>query len=204
MGVTITSNLSWLPHITSLCNKTRRLVGMVYRKFYQHSDSRTLLKLYLSMIIRPHIEYASPAWDPYHKTEIEAIESVQKFALKMCLKSWSSNYYWKPDYHGNTQSEKISTEFESPIQDYQQAQCHIAIIIQIHQQFKRIKVSYSNRGIKANAVCIPHATTTAYQQSFYPKTLSVWNSLPEGVTSCYSTSITGFKCHLKQSNLQNN
>ena len=89
--MTITSNLSWLPHITSLCNKTRRLVGMVYKKFYQHSDSRTLLKLYLS-IIRPHIEYASPVWDPYHKTEIEAIESVQKFALKMCLKSWSSNY----------------------------------------------------------------------------------------------------------------
>ena len=90
LGVTITSNLSWLPHITSLCNKTRRLVGMVYRKFYQHSDSRTLLKLYLS-IIRPHIEYASPVWDPYHKTEIEAIESVQKFALKKCLKSWNSN-----------------------------------------------------------------------------------------------------------------
>ena len=91
LGVTITSNLSWLPHITSLCNKTRRLVGMIYRKLYQHSDSRTLLKLYLS-IIRPHVEYASPVWDPHHKTEIEAIESVQKFALKMCLKSWSSNY----------------------------------------------------------------------------------------------------------------
>ena len=31
LGVTITSNLSWLPHITSLCNKSRRLVGMIYR-----------------------------------------------------------------------------------------------------------------------------------------------------------------------------
>jgi hypothetical protein len=40
----------------------------------------------------PHIEYASPVWDPYHKTEIEAIESVQKFALRMCLKSWSTDY----------------------------------------------------------------------------------------------------------------
>ena len=64
---------------------------MIYRKFYQHFDTHTLLKLYLS-IIRPHLEYASPVWDPYHKTEIEAIENVQKFALKMCLKSWSTNY----------------------------------------------------------------------------------------------------------------
>ena len=46
------------------------------------------------------------------------------------------------------------------------------------------KIPYRNRGINANTVCIPHATTTAYQQSFYPKTLSVWNSLPEGVTRC--------------------
>jgi hypothetical protein len=87
LGVTIIY-LSWLPHITSICSKTRRLVGMIYRRFYQHSDTR---KLYLS-IIRPHIKYASPVWDPYHKTEIEAIESVQKFALRMCLKSWSTDY----------------------------------------------------------------------------------------------------------------
>ena len=75
----------------TLCNKTRKLVGMIYRRFYQHSDRHTLLKLYLT-IIRPNLEYASPVWDPYHKTEIEAMESVQRFALKMCLKSWNTDY----------------------------------------------------------------------------------------------------------------
>ena len=196
LGVTITSNLSWLPHITSLCNKTRRLVGMVYRKFYQHSDSRTLLKLYLS-IIRPHIEYASPVWDPYHKTEIEAIESVQKFALKMCLKSWSSNY------------EQLLLEARLPTLKVRSELSlgHLYKIINKLTYYPeppiiQRKIPYRNRGINANTVCIPHATTTAYQQSFYPKTLTMWNSLPEGVTSC--TSITGFKRHLKQSNLQIN
>jgi hypothetical protein len=38
------------------------------------------------------------------------------------------------------------------------------------------KAPYSSRGINANTVCVPHANTTAYQQSFYPKTLCVWNS----------------------------
>ena len=75
LGMTITSDLSWLPHITSLCNKTRKLVGMIYRRFYLHSDTHTLLKLYLT-IIRPHLEYASPMWDPYHKIDIEVMESV--------------------------------------------------------------------------------------------------------------------------------
>ena len=99
-------------------------------KFYQHSDSRTLLD-YLSIICRPHIEYASPV-SYYHKTEIEATGSIQKFALKMCLKSWSSNY------------EQLLLEARLPslkarsalslshlyIQDYQLTSSYI---IQIHQ-----------------------------------------------------------------------
>ena len=147
-------------------------------------------------IIRPHVEYASPVWDPHHKTEIEAIESVQKFALKMCLKSWSSNY------------EQLLLQLEARLPSLRVRRS--ALMSHLYKIINKLtyypdppiiqrKVPYSNRGINANTVCIPHANTTAYQQSFYPKTLSVWNSLPEGVTSC--TSITGFKCHLKQSNL---
>ena len=90
----ITSNLSCLPHITSLCNKARKEVGgMIYRRFNQHSDSHnyiynyyTLLKLYLTIILsHDHISnmHHHAVWDPYHKTEVEPIESVQKFALRM-------------------------------------------------------------------------------------------------------------------------
>ena len=59
LGVIITNTLSWQPHITSICKKTRRLIGMMYRNLYEHSSSDTLLKLYLTTI-RPHLEYASP------------------------------------------------------------------------------------------------------------------------------------------------
>ena len=38
------------------------------------------------------LEYASPVWDPFHKGEIEETENVQKFALRMCLKSWDMDY----------------------------------------------------------------------------------------------------------------
>ena len=64
LGV-ISHNLSWKPHIlTTICNKTRRLIGMIlYRKFYGYSNPVTLLKLYLA-IIRPNLEYASSVWDP--------------------------------------------------------------------------------------------------------------------------------------------
>ena len=91
LGVTLTANMSWSPHITECCNKTRKLIGLLYRHFHQHSSSNTLTKPYRSFI-RPHLEYASIVWNPNFKVEIEALENVQKFALRVCTKSWDSNY----------------------------------------------------------------------------------------------------------------
>ena len=63
----------------------------MYRRFYKHSSSNTLLKLYTSYI-RPHLEYAAISWDPYLKKDIALLEDVQKFALKVCTKSWDQDY----------------------------------------------------------------------------------------------------------------
>ena len=91
LGITLTSNMSWSPHITVCCNKTRRLIGLLYRRFHQHSSSSTLIKLYCSFI-RPHLEYASVVWNPGVKGETDALENVQKFALRVCTNLWDSSY----------------------------------------------------------------------------------------------------------------
>ena len=97
--ITINTWVSLLPliclgcpmHISNCCNKTRRLIGLLYRQFHQHASSPTLLRLYISFI-RPHLEYASIVWSPSLKGEIDKLEEVQKFALRVCLKSWDKNY----------------------------------------------------------------------------------------------------------------
>ena len=91
LGVLITADLMWPSHIANICNKARRLTGVLYRKFYKNSSTNTLLKLYTSFI-RPHLEYACIAWDPFLKKDITLLEDVQKFALKICMKSWDLDY----------------------------------------------------------------------------------------------------------------
>ena len=83
LGVTISSDLSWSPHTTNCCNKTRRLTRLLYRRFYQHTNSSSLLRLYRNFIC---------IWNSHLKDEIESLENVQKFALQVCLKSWDSEY----------------------------------------------------------------------------------------------------------------
>ena len=86
LGATLSVDLTWAKHINSICNKTRKLVGMFYRNFYKYSNQDTSLKLYKSLI-RPHLEYASAVWSPHLAKDIKAIEDVQKFGLRVCTKT---------------------------------------------------------------------------------------------------------------------
>ena len=87
----MTSKLTWNDHINQICTKARKLVGMLYRQFYTWADTNTLLCIYLTCI-RPHLEYACQLWDPYTSKGKQALEAVQKFACKVCLKKWDLDY----------------------------------------------------------------------------------------------------------------
>ena len=91
LGVTLSYNLSWSPHVENIVAKTRRLTGMLYWQLYQWSDPETLLKIYL-YVIRPHLEYAAPVWSPDLTKDVNRLEHVQKFALRVCTKEWSMSY----------------------------------------------------------------------------------------------------------------
>ena len=91
LGILITADLSWTAHTNMICTKARRLVGMLYRQFYQDADTSTLKQLYVSNI-RPHLEYACQGWDPYLQKDIDKLELVQKFALQVCSKQWDASY----------------------------------------------------------------------------------------------------------------
>ena len=91
LGLNFSADLSWSHHIDLICRKTRKLIGMLYRNFYQFSSPSVMAKLY-KPLIRPHLEYACTIWDPHLRKDIQALENVQKFALRVCSKSWSSDY----------------------------------------------------------------------------------------------------------------
>ena len=91
LGVWITSDLSWAKQIEENCKKANQKIGMLYRRFYEFCSTDTLKCLYVAFV-RPHLEYAVPVWDPHLIKHTELLEKVQKFALKVCTKSWDSSY----------------------------------------------------------------------------------------------------------------
>ena len=91
LGIWITSDLTWSKQVMEVYKKARQKIGILYCKYYQFATPPTMLKLYLSCI-QPDLEYAIPAWDPHQHGLINSLEAVQKFAMRVCTKQWSSNY----------------------------------------------------------------------------------------------------------------
>ena len=94
LGVWLMSSLSRFMQDKRVCQKARWQIGIIYRKFYGHSNCSTLLQLYLAYI-RPHLEYAVPVWDPYQQELINLLNQYKsRFPLGTGLwimaVSWTS------------------------------------------------------------------------------------------------------------------
>ena len=76
LGVHITPDLNWSPHINLIADKGRQLISWVLSVFHNRSEE-IMMCLYKSLI-RSRLEYASPLWNPYKQEDIKTLESVQR------------------------------------------------------------------------------------------------------------------------------
>ena len=75
LGVYIDPFLSFDEHITTIVKLTRYLSGLIIRTItYKSKDVMVPL---FKIIIRPLLENAAPAWQPYLRKHINLIESVK-------------------------------------------------------------------------------------------------------------------------------
>ena len=186
LGLIFCPNLSWSEHINFICNKARKLVGLLYRRFYEHANSQTLLKLYCSFI-RPHLEYASVVWSPHLAKDIMAIEKVQRFALRVCLKNWTVD---------NDKALQLANLPTMRMRRDRASLCYLYNIVHNNMDFTSAPVdprpvARSTRFSNNHQLQQPYCHTTAYKNSFFPKTINKWNSLPEDVLAC--TTLASFK-----------
>ena len=72
-------------HISHICKKSRKVLGLIFRHFYRFSSSSSIIRLYFSLV-RPILEYCSPVWSPSSSALSYKLESVQSFALNLASK----------------------------------------------------------------------------------------------------------------------
>ena len=173
LGVTVSHNLSWTQHIHEICKKARRVLGMIYNKISKNtSDPLITLKLYTALV-RPHLEYAAQVWNPYLQKDIQCLERVQQFALRICAKSYTATY------------EDLLNCFLVPSLRNRRLfllLCSFYCIINELLYFPQLNIVHphfsSSWSYNPRAFYVPYARCNNFKCSFVCTAIHLWNFLP--------------------------
>ena len=81
IGVTIQRNLKPSKHCKRVAGTASAVLRQLTRNF--HYRDKTIFKKLYMQYVRPHLEFAAPAWSPWLLEDKELLEKVQKKAIGM-------------------------------------------------------------------------------------------------------------------------
>ena len=81
LGIIIANDLKWVHQIEKAVQTAKAIISQI-RNSFMYFDAELVRLLYVSLI-RPHLEYAVPVWNPYLKGDIDNIENVQHRATRL-------------------------------------------------------------------------------------------------------------------------
>lgn len=179
LGLTINSQLKWNDHIQYITSSALRKLGLLRHKL-KGTPANVKLLAYNS-IIRPKLEYAAIVWDPHTAKDIKEIEKVQRRAVRFIY-----NKYKRTDSPTNL----MTTNQIKPLH----LRRKIARLSFLHS------LIHGKLGISATPLVSPLETrrtrhhhsyaltpyparTNLFKFSYFPKTITEWNNLPETVIS---------------------
>ena len=190
LGVQLSSNFSWTPHINKIVDDARRVAAWVLSVFSDRSTS-TMVTLYKSMI-RSKLEYCCPLWNPATIQNIQMLESVQRtFTSKFhdCI----NMTYWERLKHLDLFSLQRRRERYIII--------HMWKILNGHSpNDMNIQFYHNDRlGIRAKLPpisknCNP-SSKTIFDNSFALQGPTLWNLIP--IVATYKANLSEFKTSLQ-------
>ena len=92
LGIIVSKDLSYTSHIRSSCDKARKMAAWVFSVFHTRNTG-VMLTLYKSLV-RSHLEYCSPLWNPSKICDIQELESVQR-TLTSKIHGLQHLQYWE-------------------------------------------------------------------------------------------------------------
>lgn len=173
LGVTFTANLSWNLHVENTCSAAFRKLAYLRHKL-RNSPSNVKLLAYLTYI-RPKLEYACVAWDPYTKLNINKLERIQRKSVRFIYSK-----YKRSDSPSQLMLANEIPSLESRRQKYRLDFLHNLIDHKFTLNSSLYVSPLSTRQTRhhhSDALTPIYARTDTYKFSFFPRTISEWYSL---------------------------
>ena len=188
LGVRIDHKLKWASHVADITVKASKILNLLRRSMYTCSMNAKE-RAYLALV-RPHLEFCAPVWNPHQQKEIETLEKVQRRAVRwICSARWDpSTFTWSKRYdealkdlHWPTL--ELRRHFLSLCQIYKIVHNLACISFFKYFAFKTV----NTRSHKLSLLC-KSSKLNSFRYSFFINAPFIWNKLPFEIVSLSSYS----------------
>ena len=175
LGVELTDNMSWEKQVNKVVTKGNKALGFIRRNLGTCPEE-VKKQAYLALV-RPHLEYASSAWDPHLQKHTHQIEMVQRRASRFITGNYSRDPGTVTTILQHLELTPLATRRKiarlTLLHKTISNKVAINIPDYILQQSRRSRNYHPKKFIQ------PRPKKDVYKYSFFPRTIREWNSLPE-------------------------
>ena len=188
LGVELKSDLTWKNHIDKTCAKANRQLGFLRRNL-QIQNSKLKETAYKGLVW-PVTDYCATVWDPHFKKYINQLEMVQRRADQFIFNAYQP-IAPVTEMINNLGWEKLETR---------RLKARLTIMYKIKHELAAIPLPAIVTAPIQSTPRHPHdynniyASTDAYKNSFFIRTVKQWNCLPQSIYS--KESLLSFKAAL--------
>ena len=190
LGLSISFNLTWKPHINSIAKHASQKLGFLSRARGYFSPSQ-LLTIYKSQI-RPSLEYCSHVWCGALKSSL-LLDRAQSKAIRLVN---------NPNLTNSLQSlshRRLIADL-SIFYRYFHGNCSKEIKNIIPDAVRCVQTTRSSTYSHPFQVTVRNPRTLSHELSFIPRTSQLWNSLPP-TTFPESYNLSSFKSNINKLDL---
>lgn len=178
LGLHLTSSLSWVTHVETICAEASRTLGYLRRNL--KTASAEIKKLAYLTFVRPKLEYASSIWHPSQAYLSDNLESIQNRATRFITAQYSYNVSITSLKNSldlpSLASRRIISRLCLLHAFYYHPRSRSALLITPTRTSSRLSHSHPIARIKGR--------TSSTSSSFFPHAITLWNALPDSIVSC--------------------
>ena len=181
LGVDISSSLTWNEYVQNIIKKASRVSGLVKRTLGWHAPQHTKQLLYCSLV-RPLLEYCTPLWSGTTRSNIRAIESVQRSMTRYIFNYRDINYKERL-VNLNMLPLTMRRELNDITFFWKCLHDMYSVDLSHYVNFSGSNTIHSTRSTTDTAFLMvpPLCRTEGFKRSFFNRIVPLWNSLPHSV-----------------------
>ena len=190
LGVNLSAELSWSPHVSGVCSKANSTLGFLRRNLRKCPPS--LKETAYISLVRSTLEYAATIWDPHLSSDISSIEKIQRRAAR----------FVKGDYNTFTSVTNMLKELGWQQLEDRRRDLRLALMYKIVHGLVAVPVDSLNLEPKDKRTRANHRHTYKHLSPktdpvkffFTNRTIPAWNAL--SASAAEAPSVESFKAQL--------